>query len=266
MSPLRRVQNSALNPEHQPVQYSTVIPPPRREYMSFIIIIEWDTKIEGNIYFGAGGARLAPAPDDCPSKNLKHPRAPLSLSLHMPPNTQWFMFDIDVDLEQIAARNNMEVYKDKCLKGSLRVARPGELARKIVDIVSDDQDAEPEAVVHTHLCILLAEGDDLELKRPRMFPSTPRAILSSSQHGSSGDRVIKHSKSLGNLSSGAGNPVDLSQVTLDDNGVPKLLHNSSGEVGDDSPGQEGVGSGGGKAQTFAELQVCPWFSCIELSS
>ena len=37
----------------------------------------------------------------------------------------------------MAARNNMEVWRDKCLKGSLRVARPGELYRKIVDIVAD---------------------------------------------------------------------------------------------------------------------------------
>lgn len=33
----------------------------------------------------------------------------------------------------------MEVWHDKCLPGSLRVARPGELARKILDIVADDQ-------------------------------------------------------------------------------------------------------------------------------
>lgn len=151
-------------------------------------------------------------------------------------------------VSQVAARNNMEVYKDKCLKGSLRVARPGELARKIIDIVTDDQDAEPEAVVHTHLCILLAEGDDLELKRHRMF-STPRLTPKSLEGG---ERVMRHSKSLGNLSSGtgAGNPVDLSQVTLDDNGVPKLLPNSSGE---ENPGQD---DRRGNAQTVAELQVC----------
>lgn len=74
--------------------------------------------------------------------------------------------------QQVAARNNMAVWRDKCLHGSLRVARPGELARKISDIVTDDQDTELEQVVHTHLCILLAEGQDLDLKPPvKMFAS-----------------------------------------------------------------------------------------------
>lgn len=90
----------------------------------------------------------------------------------------------------MAARNNMEVWHDKCLPGSLRVARPGELARKIADIVVDDQDVEPDEVVHTHLCILLAEGDDLELKRPKMFSASAAA-------GAAGPGNLKHSKSMG---------------------------------------------------------------------
>lgn len=81
----------------------------------------------------------------------------------------------------------MDVWRDKCLRGSLRVARNGELARKIADIVADDQDSEPENVVHTHLCILLAEGDDLDLKRPRIANSTPRsALLNSGGSGAGG--------------------------------------------------------------------------------
>lgn len=68
----------------------------------------------------------------------------------------------------------MEVWRDKCLMGSLRVVRPGELERKIADIVADDQDAEPDSTVHTHLCILLADGDDLELNHPRIRCKMPR--------------------------------------------------------------------------------------------
>lgn len=82
---------------------------------------------------------------------------------------------------QVATRNNMAVWRDTCLKGSLRVVRPGELERKIVDLVTDDQDSEPENVVHTHLCILLAEGDDLELNRPRMSNGSATFASSSSQ-------------------------------------------------------------------------------------
>lgn len=103
----------------------------------------------------------------------------------------------------MAARNNMDVWKDKCLRGSLRVARPGELARKIVDIVADDQDADPESVVHTHLCILLAEGDDLELKRPRMASMTPRTSEENAvpfvANGVSKHARLSGSKSTGHL-------------------------------------------------------------------
>lgn len=96
---------------------------------------------------------------------------------------------------KVAARNNMEVWHDKCLPGSLRVARPGELARKIADIVVDDQDMEPEQVVHTHLCILLAEGDDLELKRPKMFTaSTPPSLKHSKSLGTSTDLSVVDKK------------------------------------------------------------------------
>lgn len=107
---------------------------------------------------------------------------------------------------QLAAKNNMEVWRDKCLKGSLRVARPGELARKVADIVADDEDAEPESVVHTHLCVLLAEGDDLDLKRPRMLGTTMRADLMKtgtfmSTGGASADVQRALTKSVGNMDS-----------------------------------------------------------------
>ncbi|CAB1118110.1 unnamed protein product [Ectocarpus sp. CCAP 1310/34] len=87
----------------------------------------------------------------------------------------------------------MEVWHDKCLPGSLRVARPGELTRKILDIVADDQDKEPSQVVHTHLCILLAEGDDLELKRPRMFSS---ATTPSPGEITTSKKALSHSRSI----------------------------------------------------------------------
>lgn len=104
----------------------------------------------------------------------------------------------------------MEVWKDKCLKGSRRVARAGELARRIADIVADDEDAEPESVVHTHLCILLAEGDDLDLKRTRMQGTgTPRAGASGGfTPGSSIDAGIPQSMASrnGSMDMGAGVP------------------------------------------------------------
>ena len=127
----------------------------------------------------------------------------------------------------------MEVWRDKCLKGSLRVARPGELYRKIVDIVADDQDSEPESVVHTHLCILLAEGDDLELKRPKMFSSaTPRDNEALRGFGSNGGGgKIVHSKSMGAMDALAGGgPVDLSQVTSLENGTPKLRNSLDSDI------------------------------------
>lgn len=142
----------------------------------------------------------------------------------------------------------MEVWRDKCLKGSLRVARPGELYRKIVDIVTDDQDSEPESVVHTHLCILLAEGDDLELKRPKMFSSaTPRdveALRGFASTGGGGGKIV-HSKSMGAMDAlaRAGGPVDLSQVTSLENGTPKL-RNSLGDSDGDGETKSGGGGGG----------------------
>lgn len=161
---------------------------------------------------------------------------------------------------QVAARNNMDVWRDKCLKGSLRVARPGELSRKIVDLVSDDQDCEPESVVHTHLCILLAEGDDLELKRPRMFSgTTPHGALSQVGFNSEDNKVggLKHSKSLGNLDS-AGSPlnadgtVDLAQVNMV-NGTPKLRARSSTGVGE-SDGQMVIANGGSNEELLVRNQ------------
>lgn len=144
----------------------------------------------------------------------------------------------------------MEVWHDKCLPGSLRVARPGELARKIVDIVADDQDKEPEQVVHTHLCILLAEGDDLELKRPKMFPkagTTPRAQPSDTP-------TLKHSTSMGN-------PVDLSQVSLERDGTAVRVRSSSGEgttargPADGSAGAEMAPFGSVGGRNIVELEV-----------
>ncbi|CBJ32860.1 expressed unknown protein [Ectocarpus siliculosus] len=100
---------------------------------------------------------------------------------------------------EIAAKNNMEVWHDKCLPGSLRVARPGELTRKILDIVADDQDKEPSQVVHTHLCILLAEGDDLELKRPRMFSSV---TTPSPGETPTSKKALSHSRSISSFDLG----------------------------------------------------------------
>ncbi|CAM9819708.1 unnamed protein product, partial [Ectocarpus sp. 8 AP-2014] len=100
---------------------------------------------------------------------------------------------------EIAAKNNMEVWHDKCLPGSLRVARPGELTRKILDIVADDQDKEPSQVVHTHLCILLAEGDDLELKRPRMFSSV---AMPSPGETPTSKKALSHSRSISSFDLG----------------------------------------------------------------
>ncbi|CAM9640748.1 unnamed protein product [Ectocarpus fasciculatus] len=99
---------------------------------------------------------------------------------------------------EIAAKNNMEVWHDKCLPGSLRVARPGELTRKILDIVADDQDKEPAQVIHTHLCILLAEGDDLELKRPRMFSS----VAPSPGETPTSKKALSHSRSISSFDLG----------------------------------------------------------------
>lgn len=144
----------------------------------------------------------------------------------------------------------MEVWRDKCLKGSLRVARPAELERKIIDIVTDDQDAEPESVVHTHLCILLADGDDLELKRPRMFSATPRALDALERDGFP---KMKHSKSLCSIdASGAGSTgrpksvgaIDLSQIQMVD-GAPTLRSS----FGDPQSDGEGLGN-------KANVQVC----------
>lgn len=104
----------------------------------------------------------------------------------------------------------MEVWRDKCLRGSLRVARPGELARKIADIVADDEDAEPESVVHTHLCILLAEGDNLDLKRPRMLGTTsrdgskPGAFLTTGGGSVDVQRALAATKSVGNMDTTGG--------------------------------------------------------------
>lgn len=125
----------------------------------------------------------------------------------------------------------MEVWRDKCLKGSLRVARPGELARKIIDIVADDQDMEPQSVVHTHLCILLAEGDDLELKRPRMASTTPRTSTSddapdaflSNGNGVNGNRDslprLTASKSVSHLDTQGITDLTSARTTLDGAGI-----------------------------------------------
>ncbi|CAM9813963.1 unnamed protein product [Scytosiphon promiscuus] len=161
----------------------------------------------------------------------------------------WAMVFIPCSPE-VAARNNMEVWHDKCLPGSLRVARPGELARKIVDIVTDDQDKEPEQVVHTHLCILLAEGDDLELKRPKMFSkgsSTPRAPV--------GDAApaLRHSASM--------TSVDLSQVSLDKDGTAVRVRSSSGDAtavprgaAEGSAGVDMAPFGSGAGRNILELE------------
>lgn len=192
----------------------------------------------------------------------------------------------------------MEVWKDKCLWGSLRVARAGELARKVVDIVADDQDSEPESVVHTHLCILLAEGDDLELKRPRMFPTTPSVAsvalakvqgqgqqspgFFSSTGGvpaDGGSKPLRTSKSMGNVSDaaapngtvgGAPAAVDLSQVELGADGVPKLRdgHEVGGEEidgeGQYHAQQQGSSpSGGKKANGKGAQMVQVGILCID---
>lgn len=138
----------------------------------------------------------------------------------------------------------MEVWNDKCLRGSLRVARPGELARKILDIVADDQDKEPEQVVHTHLCILLAEGDDLELKRPKMFSAAPTPRLTAGGSAASPSvRGLSHSKSLGTM--------DLSQANLDRDGNTRLRSAS----GDGGSGRGEAPFGGRAAENLAALEV-----------
>lgn len=146
----------------------------------------------------------------------------------------------------------MNVWRDKCLPGSLRVARPGELARKILDIVADDQDKEPDQLVHTHLCILLAEGDDLELRRPKMFqaptptPSSqssarPRSARQLTAGGGGGgaagpspssQRRLKQSKSLG--------PADMRQAGLERDGAPGSRPASARGL---RPGSAGGGGG-----------------------
>eukprot|EP00752_Nemacystus_decipiens_P008082 g7223.t1 len=155
---------------------------------------------------------------------------------------------------EVAARNNMEVWHDKCLPGSLRVARPGELARKILDIVADDQDKEPEQVVHTHLCILLAEGDDLELKRPKMFSSaspahTPRLTSQQTPRLSAPSPAgsLKHSKSVGNL--------DLGGSADKDGAVAGGIRSASGDANSTAGGGAGEAPpGAGNADNIAALE------------
>ena len=147
----------------------------------------------------------------------------------------------------------MEVWHDKCLPGSLRVARPGELARKILDIVADDQDKEPEQVVHTHLCILLAEGDDLELKRPKMFSSASPAMTPRLTAGSapSPSRRLKHSKSMGNMS-GAGSEKD---------GAAARMRSGSGDAASAASGGAMPPGAGGYTENIAALEVGRCWCC-----
>lgn len=97
-------------------------------------------------------------------------------------------------------------------------------------------------MVHTHLCILLAEGDDLELKRPKMFAAP---ALRSTPGAPSGGRAssssvpppgLQHSKSLGTM--------DLSQVSLEKDGTPRLRAPSG-----DSAGAAVAAANGGGADT-----------------
>lgn len=72
-------------------------------------------------------------------------------------------------------------------------------------------------VVHTHLCILLAEGDDLELKRPRMFSS----LTPSPGETPTSKKALSHSRSISSFDLGN---------SLDKSGMARAIDASLGAI------------------------------------